>query len=266
MARLKLSAKGRVPKARPRPVPKLDATLRRNLRATGAAMGLAAPDVAKGKGNSYEAWVMFQLANRLRSFASVVACDHQANRLRAGRRFKARGGPGHIRPAGRPERNAPCHFLVVGSRRHLEIHLDIEHLGASNETHELDISVVDSRDASAVRALPRGGPFSARRCVALELKAYDEAAMLSPGFARALFGVRSDLEVRSWPFGIAATVRNGGLSLVMDPSEELYWLLTTADLSKGYLARYHLEGERYVWPGHNEQVLDQIADAIAAVL
>lgn len=250
---------------RPKPLRNLDAALRNRLQAAGRGLGLAAPDVAAGQGNSYEAWVLFALALRLQGRIIVTACDHQTNVLMSGRRFKARGGPGHIRPARRLERDAPCHFLIEGQTHSLELHLDIEHVGASDATHELDVSVVETVHADVIRAKPLGGPFPFPHHIGLELKAYDEGAMLSPAFARALLGVRTDLRGEWPPFYLEVGQGSGGYRLRNAPRSERYWLLTTADLDMRLLDHHGLKGKDRVRPWNNEGVLDTIADAILAI-
>lgn len=243
---------------------RLTTKLKRSLTAAARTLGGVAPDIASGVGHAYEAWVAFEIAVRLKVHFSVVPCDHAGVSLMPGSVFRVRGAPGNIRPAGRVEPEAPCHFVIGNSPQLAEIHIDVEHRGASGATHEIDVSIVRQAQAAYIRAQPLGGPFVGNRILAVELKAYDRAAALSPSFARSLLGVREDLE-NFWPLQRLSVVHHHGrYSIEFGPHEQSYWLLTTArlDNSDSLLSHHGVGHQDQLLPGNNELVLDKMVSEV----
>lgn len=165
-----------------------------------AALSIVAPDVTSGKGKAFETWAMLVIARQLGDLGAVVTavgCDDRPVTT-----FIVRGGPGHMPAASHDPGKKPSHLVVHdvmegpnGEKVDIvkEIHLGLKHRSRGGVSHELDLSVLPSRDAIACRQRG-GGVFRGGVLVAVELKAYDEEEKLNQSFARALLGTMIDLQ------------------------------------------------------------------------
>ena len=99
-----------------------------------------------------------------------------------------RAGNGRLASSSRPYAyiQVECHK----SRRKLEVHLGVTYTGASRADHEVDISVIDHRKASVVRASRSSTAKATMLHSAYECKCYDKPPGLC--LARQFAGVLTD--------------------------------------------------------------------------
>jgi hypothetical protein len=242
-------------KAKPKP---FTADMKAKLKAAAAALSVAAPDVAKGEGKTYEAWVLLEIARRVSNGISVTARDHTGALTT---HFRVRGGPGFI-PAVEAPPGQPCHFLLDGPKDTAELHSGLRHRGISTDTHELDISVLDDAVADYIRH-HGGGPVDDwgpehGAWLGVELKEYGSGTTLPKGYARALLGVANDLDHWGW-----VQIGPGRRLEAHNPIPIIFFLLTTAKLgsSQAFTDHWDLNGRSDVRPG-NEGALDEVAQRI----
>jgi hypothetical protein len=239
-----------------------DGALLEELKASAASLAVSIDSAQiNGKGKTYEAWALMEIALRLKGMAglSVEARGHDDKPVND---FRFRGGPGHIPPSS-AKGEQPSHFRIW---RHAnwpwEMHLSLEHFGASGATHELDISVIPVVEALHYR-LSNGGPFHGRRLVGLELKDYDVKTTLNKEIPRALFGLAVDLDVGVVVEKFSISVRPHTLhSRTLHAPK--HWLITTAKISADstkLLSAYGIASEASVSPS-SCNVFDDIAKAI----
>ncbi|MFA4892700.1 hypothetical protein [Brevundimonas sp.] len=193
--------------------------------AAATKLAIATPDLAKGLGKSYEAWLYLRIAAGIDG--SVTACDHQGNPTSI---LILRGGPGYMATAQSTKANAAGFFSVANYSGSLELHSSLRHRGTSEASHEIDISLNRAEECWTVR-LGGGGPYPGPPVIGLELKHYGSHTKLDKNFARALLGVAMDLN--PW-FGIRTiSARGPGKALAARtlPVRGRYGLVTTASLS-----------------------------------
>jgi len=242
---------------------KLKSDLRDKLKAVSQSLSVAiqSKDLT-GTGKTYEAWVLLELALRLSKKAGIMvqATGHDGKTVTA---FKLRGGPGHIPPA-HASGNQPSHFTVWRKDKvPIELHLSLEHEGASTALHELDISAVATVHAHQIR-FNGGGPFKGHRYLGVELKAYDAGTVLPKAVARALLGAAVDLDLGTVLQG-AGVLPKAHSPLWWPQWAPKHWLLTTAHLSpqsQTYLAKYGMGYAGKINPQH-DLILNDIAGEIA---
>ncbi|WP_447753328.1 hypothetical protein [Sphingopyxis fribergensis] len=229
------------------------------------ALGILAPDVGTGAGKAYEAWIMLELALRLKHQGiAVLPLDH--NNLWEWH-FRIAGGPANMPGAGTTKGNEPCHFLISNGRKHVELHLGLQHRGSSGATHEIDISVVDAKRARALR-IAGGGPYRGSGKVGLELKAFDAKHKLPQHFPRALIGIAVDLDPL-WLAGRALPSGRQKKSSVRRIQRTRYAVVTTTQLyENSRLLVEHHGGSVHdlVEPGPNDAEIDRLRDIILRVL
>lgn len=215
-----------------------------------------------GKGKTYEAWSLMEIALRLKGMAGI-SIEPRGHDDKPVTDFRFRGGPGHIPPS-TAKGEQPSHFRIW---RHAnwpwEMHLSLEHFGASGATHELDISVIPVVEALHYR-FSNGGPFDGRRLVGLELKDYDVETILNKAIPRALFGLAVDLDVGVVVEKFSISVRPLTLhSRALHAPK--HWLITTAKISADstkLLSAYDIASKASVSPSSCD-VFDDIAKTIA---
>ena len=223
------------------------------------ALGGIAPDFSEGGGKTYEAWVLLELATRVRPEVTVLAQDHTGAATTS---FRIRGGPGYLPKAG-SKALEPCHFHLSGPGRNAELHSSLRHRGASGDTHELDISAVDPERAEAIRQHNGGpfdgAPFGQATLMGLELKEYDGVHSLPKVYARALLGVAVDLQ----PYlNVVVERRQGGQVHVLGGTD--FWLVTTTTIgsSDRLLDHHDIKWRERVEPGPHQNRLQALADRL----
>jgi hypothetical protein len=231
-----------------------------------SALGGVAPSYSEAAGKTYEAWVLFELAARLQAEGiSVTACDHAGAPTKG---FRVRGGPGLL-PNVAEVGALPCHFLLEGPFLRAELHSSLRHSGFSDDTHELDVSVIDADYANVVRE-QGGGPIDVDAgshhfptiLLGVELKEY-ESAVLPKVYPRALLGVAIDLTAPT------PVVLIGRRPFVVETPEPAFWLATTSALgsSAPFLTYHGLRGRGDVQPsGAGEAALTEMAEQVASRL
>lgn len=234
---------------------------RRALRKAAKAFATVMPDVAKGKGRAYEAWVMLALANRLVAKGFTVdAVDSAGSPVR---KLRLRKNPSPM-PSDSAPKSSPGHLVIWRDPywKH-ELHLGMQHQGESGSLHEIDLSIIPAQPAERLRS-QGGGPWSDSTCFAFELKAYDEATKLDLGIGRALVGIAHDLDPGR--VEVEVSVSRGGRDMGMETfghrAARLY-LITTAGLypDTTKLLEWH-GGATYpsVVPKTNEAPLDNLVN------
>lgn len=241
-------------------------------RAIAAAcqdLAAVAPDIAKGKGKAYEAWVLLALAVRLKgrgaSVSVVDAAGIPVNQLIIPKN-----------PAPMPAANAgptsPGHLLVNDGWARLEIHSGIQYRGNSQATHELDISVVLASEGRAFRE-SGGGPYTEAPLMALELKAYSDTGKLDQSIPRALLGTMLDIDPSSFlgPITLTFHGRQFSTELLSEPyftGWPVSAIVTSTELYEN--SKKLLQGHGSFWhenlTPNNDQDLGQIADKILTLL
>lgn len=231
------------------------------LRTAARTFATVMPDVAKGKGRAYEAWVMLALANRLVTQGYKVAAVDSAGK--AVRKLRLRKNPSPMASAA-TSKTSPCH-LVIWQHPYgkFELHLGMQHLGASGALHEIDLSIVPHERASALRANGEG-PWSGPTCFIFELKAYKLDTKLDLGIGRSMVGVSHDLNPFSGEFKVQVTHRGRtvGWSNFCNVQPRLY-LVTTAGLypdTTKLLEWYGGVAYPGVVPKKNEHPLDDLLE------
>lgn len=218
------------------------------------ALGVAAPDFSEGGGKTYEAWVLLEVATRVKLDIVVSARTHTGALTTS---FRIRGGPGYL-PNATSRTPEPCHFHLTGAHGEAELHSSLRHRGASGDTHELDVSVVEPDRAEWIRQ-HGGGPFVAPPLLGLELKEYDVARSLPKVYPRALLGVATDLE----PYlHVLLERRRGGRVHAAGWTD--FWLVTTTTLgtSKQLLDHHEVRWLELVEPGPHQNRLQAVADRL----
>jgi hypothetical protein len=120
--------------------------------------------IASGQGAVFEMWLLLKIAERLhKSPFSALLCDEHDNPIGSGGTFKLRGGPGAL-GAGQF-----CHVRFNWKSEPHELHANIEFRGRSTQTHEIDISLIPSAVANALRGISQGRPTGHPR-IGLECK------------------------------------------------------------------------------------------------
>jgi hypothetical protein len=241
----------------------ITAAMKEKIAEAANALGSGAPNFSEGGGKTYEAWVLLEIANRLRTDVIVSARDHTDAITND---FRVRGAPGFIPSATSPY-GAPCHFHLQGENANAELHSSLRHRGVSGDTHELDISAVDFSRATHIRN-NGGGPFDAgplnqATLMGVELKEYDDANSLPKVYARALVGVALDLE----PFAHVLLAGRSG-AYVIDHGGTDFWLVTTTTIgtSRQLLDHHRIAWREEVAPGQGDSSLQDLADHLRARL
>ncbi len=229
------------------------------LRKAARAFATVTPDVAKGKGRAYEAWVMLALANRLVAKGFTVdAVDSAGTPVT---KLRLRKNPAPMSSAALPK-SSPGHLVIWRDqfRKH-ELHLGMQHLGESGSLHEIDLCIIPAHPARILRA-NGGGPWAGTVCFAFELKAYDETTKLDLGIGRALIGIAHDLHPGR--AGVEVRVRRGSRSMgtaTFGRDAPRLYIVTTAGMyaDTPKLLEWH-GGATYpsVVPKSNEVPLDQL--------
>jgi hypothetical protein len=189
-------------------------------------VSVTATSLGSGEGKAYEAWVLMELSSRLKPKHSVQPRDHKGN---ATTTFRVSRGPSYVPLKSSTSADEPCHFLVAGS---LELHSGLRHLGASGDSHELDVSLVCRNAADVLRSASKAAPYDGWTLFGIELKEYDAASTLPKGYARALLGVAVDLTPMQFLAPIEIRLRGLG-GRVWSPvwKRTRYFLMTTAPLT-----------------------------------
>lgn len=197
----------------------------KDILAAATKLTIAAPDLAKGLGKSYEAWLYLRIAAGIDG--SVTACDHQGNPTSI---LILRGGPGYMAASRSPKADAAGFFSVANFADSLELHSSLRHRGTSEASHEIDISLNRADECWMVR-LGVGGPYPGPPVLGLELKHYGSDSKLDKNFARALLGVAMDLD--PWFAIRTISARGPGKPLAARTLSVRgrYGLVTTAGLS-----------------------------------
>jgi hypothetical protein len=97
-----------------------------------------------------------------------------------------RGGPGRL---GSSTQDFAYGYCVLNGHE-FEVHVDVEYQGSSGAVHEIDVSIVDSAHAEAIRGQSRRLPSTRFLRGALECKFYSSTLGVSLG--RAFVGLISD--------------------------------------------------------------------------
>lgn len=238
-----------------------DNEARKALRDAAKAFATRMPDVARGKGRAYEAWVMLALARRLVAKRYVVeATDSTGKPVR---KLRLRKNPAPM-PDVANAASSPCHLVISrGPYRRFELHLGMQHEGTSSALHEVDLSIVPAEPAEALRQAG-GGPWQGPTCFALELKCYAEDATLDLGIGRALVGVAYDLDpLRSVNEIEVMRSRKGSKRFTADSPPTRLYIVTSAGLyreTERLLAGHHGKGYASVIPKSNEGPLDKLLE------
>lgn len=242
-----------------------EADARKGLRSAARTFATVMPDVAKGKGRAYEAWVMLALANRLVSHGyKVAAVDSAGNAVR---KLRLRKNPSVMSSDAMPK-TSPCHLVIWRHPyRKFELHLGMQHRGESGALHEIDLSVVPHEPAKALRS-KGGGPWSGKTCFAFELKAYKLGTKLDLGIGRSMIGVAYDLDPCRGDFEIRLTRRGRAVGWpIRRGSTPWLYLVTSAGLypDTTKLLNWH-GGAAYpaVVPKTNEAPLDDLLEDMAS--
>ena len=238
----------------------VNAAMKKKIAKAAKGLGLGAPDFSEGGGKAYEAWVLLELASRVRPVLAVTPCDHTGAPTTA---FRIRGGPGYIPAANSTAVDEPCHFHLAGQRGHAELHSSLRHRGSSGDTHELDVSAVDAGWASHIRHHGggpfHGGPLGQGTLLGIELKEYDGAKSLPKVHPRALVGVALDLE----PYAHVLIERRRRAQAIGVSGTD-FWLLTTTTLgtSRQLLDHHEIGWRARVEPGPHEDRLQDVAEKL----
>jgi hypothetical protein len=223
--------------------------LKKRIGKMAKSVSLAAPHYGKGIGNSYTAWTLFELAGVLKTTGQNVLPKDLAGGTP--KTFVVRGAPGYILPSSPAQLNRPCHFEIGNAtKRKVELHASIRHLGMSEDDHELDLSVMPKVEVDEIR-MKGGGVYVGSRLVGVELKAYDAAAQLNKNIPRAFCALAVDLDRHLLlpHFSVVA----GRAYAFPAPTSLRYALLTTASVaeaSKRYLDHYGIAFGENVCPSH----------------
>lgn len=240
------------------------ASMKRRLDKAALKLGTTSPVVAKGDGKIYEAWILFELAERLRHLLTVSPRDHTDAPTKT---FIVRGGPGYL-PAVTAPPGQPCHFRLSGNKDAAELHSSLRHEGQSTGDHELDISVLDLWVCQRLRS--RGGgkipptPWLPTLRAAIEAKEYDTQRALPKGFSRAFLGTAVDVEVLTYVFhGPVGGMQRIGRGCIFS-----LFTTTTLGSSQPLLDHYSLGGFSNVRPGKDGDMtpLDHLAAEITSAL
>jgi len=97
-----------------------------------------------------------------------------------------RGAPGHMGSRAQDF----CYARCALNGRVFEIHVDVQYEGTSGATHEVDVSMYDSRKAQTVRATAGALPGTVGLYGVIECKCYD--SQLDTGLGRAFVGLIDD--------------------------------------------------------------------------
>lgn len=220
---------------------------------TKAARGLSIiPDLASltTQGKAYEAWLMFEVAQRLSKNFTVTALDHACV---ATSFFIVRGGPGNIRPS-RSAGREPCHFEIKARTGVFELHNSLEHVGGSKGKHELDLSIVEKASADLCRATLNGAPYDGSRRAAFELKAHSGKSSLGKSLGRAFVGAALDLDM----YLLTAAPASHPSAVVLPHwtiAYAKYWLVTSTTITKdtaNYLSHYGIQPAEKIRPSTTE--------------
>lgn len=230
-----------------------------SLESAAEKVRIGAPDLGSGKGKTYEIWFMLAIAHRCQiSGIEVSAVDCRGSPVRT---FNVRGGPGGMPSAGAGPEGKPCHLVLRGRRHSFELHLSLQHLGSSGSAHEIDLSLLSAREASAFRKEHNGGPVDLEVLLAVECKSLGLERPLDPNVVRALVGVMVDLNP-FWHLPFVHIGRDRWSTLLVQPrlaSQAAVVTTTRASETGARLAAGHpavvLEG---VGPGSEQHALDNL--------
>ncbi|CAM4133103.1 hypothetical protein [Paracoccus yeei] len=213
---------------------------------------IGAPAVGNSKGKAYEAWLMLEIANKLRK-SKYVLLPHGSDDKPV-RFFKVSGSPANMPSKHGKSSENPCHFKFYRNKNKVfELHLGLNVLGGSGATHEMDLSILKYKQAFALRSAG-GGPFKGDLVAALELKAFDKYGKLPHDISRAFLGVGVDVG-DCWFFNI---------------NQFIYYsaIVTSANMyksSEALLSYHSIKFHKMVDPGSSFKIksfLDEIFNEI----
>lgn len=231
----------------PAKVKPVTVAMKNKLLAAAKALAIKAPDVGKGAGKSYEAWILLEIAAGLQAAGQVVQPkDHAGSTTTA---FRVSAGPQFLSSAASKATDEPCYFEFQRKWQAYELHSGLRHCGISGDTHELDISVLSKSDADAVRKAG-GGPPQGRVWLGIELKEYDSDAHLPKVFSRALLGTAVDLDP-AFIVGNISIEFSRSISVFRHRPRANYWLATSAKLRPShvkFLTNYGIKSRDTISP------------------
>ncbi|MDC7694210.1 hypothetical protein PQU94_07930 [Asticcacaulis sp. DXS10W] len=222
--------------------PKVAPALEEAVKVAAKALSLTLPDLLSSNGKAYEAWFLFSLVERVRQMrVDIKPYDHKDKPAQV---FRIKGGPGNIVSASAKGKQ-PCHFRIESTKTFpLELHLSINHVGGSGETHEMDVSLMPKFVVDGIRKGSKGTPYNGPRHLCIELKNHAQTSVLDKNVARALLGAATDLREDRMVVGAG---------LYIDPYHfhQMFGLVTAAnigDSSQKLLANYEIASFPDVYP------------------
>lgn len=159
---------------------------------------------------AYEAYVLglcMEAVRRQKGEASLVGIKSGTNPTQ----LVFRGGPGSMASTVQDFCYAECKL----GKKYFEIHLDVEYIGQSGATHEIDVSIYDHEYAQQIRSAKRTPRTNKPLIMAFECKFYTSTPGVS--LARTFVGLVSDCASTKLE-GFVSNISTKGINMFLSKS------------------------------------------------